>query len=216
MKKIDFVFYSYPIQEEFKDTALYKKAAGLGALINFDTYNNVLSISKVTDELIKATIDSHIEDTESKNYEEELPPFEGGLRIEKDDLSIDYQCCADLGDAVEWEKVISKKSQTWKQIWIGHPWIFYRYNGVNIELSEYYDDIPDDDDIQGKMTWSRGAFATELNQALADLEIFKERLYKVIDAGNYDNKEVLKRKLIFQQMVSNPHLQMGDTSSIYE
>ncbi|WP_298511516.1 hypothetical protein [uncultured Kordia sp.] len=196
MRKIHFVLYSYPIQEEFKDTTLYEKAIASGALISVNSYNNELLLSKVTDELVKATIDSHIEDTEPTNYEEELMSFEGGLRIEQDDTVIEYQCCTDLSDYTEWEKVISKKSQQWEQIWIGHPWIYYRYNGVNIEFSEYYDDTPNAEDIQTKMICSRGEFVNELQQALSELEMFKERLCKIIDNGNYDHKEVLKRKLM--------------------
>lgn len=61
LRKIEFILYSEPIQEEWNYTELYKKATKIGALIKVDKYNNELILSKVTDELIIATIKSHIE-----------------------------------------------------------------------------------------------------------------------------------------------------------
>ncbi|WP_336068323.1 hypothetical protein [Mesoflavibacter sp. CH_XMU1404-2] len=196
MRKIEFILYSEPIQEEWNYTELYKKATEIGALIKVDKYNNELILSKVTDELIVATIKAHIDEIEPKDYYDQVVPLDGGLRIENDDLIIEHQCCSELNDYLNWKKIISETTKKWKEIWIGHPSVFYRNIGSKIELSEYYETNPKDKDIETKMSFELSEFIGELEMALSDLDKFKERVYRIIDNGNYENKEVLKKALI--------------------
>jgi hypothetical protein len=193
---MEFTLYSNPIQEEFNYTELYKKATEIGALIKVDEFNNELILSKVTDELLKATIDTHIEEIKSENYLDQIVPFDGGLRIESESLIIEHQCCSELNDYQNWAKIISEKSQKWKEIWIGHPSVFYRIKENEIELSEYYDDSPKEKDILVKMVLNKSDFVNGLEKALSELETFKENVYRIVDNGNYVNKEVLKKALI--------------------
>jgi hypothetical protein len=196
LKKIEFILYSEPIQEEWNYTELYKKATEIGAIIKVDQYNNELILSKVTDELIVATIKSHIDEIEPKDYYDQIVPLDGGLRIEKDNQIIDHQCCSELNDYVNWKKITSEKTKKWKEIWIGHPSVFYRNKGNEIELSEYYETNPKDKDIKTKMSFEKTDFINELEKALSELEKFKKRVYRIIENGNYKNKEVLKKALI--------------------
>ena len=193
---LNFILYSQPIQEELNHTDLYKSTVKNGSLLKVDNYNNEVLISKVSDELIEKTIESHIDEIESNNYEEELVPLDGGLRIEHNDLIIEHQCCSELNDYQNWEKVLIERSNNWKEIWIGHPTIFYRLTDDKIEFSEYYDDNPASNDITTKMVFEKADFFDQLTQSLAELKSFKERVYQIIDNGNYENKEILKLGLI--------------------
>lgn len=159
-------------------------------------YNNELILSKVTDDLISATIDSHIRDIESENYYDQIVPLDGGLRIEIDNLIIEHQCCSELNDYLNWKKIISEKSKKWKEIWIGHPSVFYRIKGCKIEISEYYEGNPKDKEIKAKMTFENTDFINGLSNVLSELEEFKEKVYRIVENGNYKNKELLKKALI--------------------
>ncbi|CAM1344856.1 hypothetical protein [Tenacibaculum amylolyticum] len=196
MKKIEFILYSEPIQEEWNHTELYKKACEARALIKIDKFNNELILSKITNELISATINSHINGIEPKDYYDQITPFDGGLRILKDKLIIEHQCCSELNDYINWERIISEKSKKWEEIWIGHPSIFYRIVKDEIQLSEYYDNSPESKDIKVKMSFIQSEFINELEKALLELKKFKQKVYKIIEDGNYENKEVLKKALI--------------------
>ena len=196
MKKIQYTLYSQPVQEEWNDTELYKKAIEINALIKVDDYNNELILSRLTDDLIIATIESHIEEIESVDYYEQIVPLDGGLRIEKDNLIIEHQCCSELNDYQNWRKIITEKSKMWKEIWIGHPSIFYRDKGNEIELSEYYDYEPKVKEIKTKLTFNKSEFINGLERANSELEFFKQKVYRIIENGNYENKEVLKKALI--------------------
>lgn len=196
LRKIEYILYSEPIQEEFNDTELYKKATEINALIKIDMYNNELILSKITDDFIIATIESHIQEIEPKDYYDQIVPLDGGLRIEKDNLIIEHQCCSELNDYHNWKKITSEKSTKWKEIWIGHPSVFYRNKGNEIELSEYYENMPKDNETKTKMTFNETDFVNELKRANSELEMFKQKVYRIIENGNYENKEVLKKALI--------------------
>lgn len=196
MREIEYILYSEPIQEEWNYTELYKKATEINALIKVDNYNNELIISKLTDDLIIATIESHIEEIEPKDYNDQISPLDGGLRIEKDNLIIEHQCCSELNDYLNWKKIISEKSKKWKEVWIGHPSVFYRYKENKIELSEFYDNTPKDEDIKTKMRFNETDFKNEFERANSELEVFKQKVYRIVENGNYENKEVLKKALI--------------------
>ncbi|WP_299438221.1 hypothetical protein [uncultured Aquimarina sp.] len=193
---LNFILYSDPIQEEWNYMDLYKSAVKNGSLLKVDNYNNEVLISKISNELIEKTIESHIDEIESNNYEEELVPLDGGLRIEHNDLIIEHQCCSELNDYQNWEKVLIEQSNDWKEIWIGHPSVFYRLTDDKIEFSEYYDDNPASKDITTKMVFEKADFFDQLTQSLAELKSFKKRVYQIIDNGNYENKEILKVGLI--------------------
>lgn len=194
--KLEFLLYSNLIQEEHQSTELYKQTVTNGSLLKIDEYNNEVYISKITNELIIATINSHIKDTAPENYEDELLPLNGGLRIEHDDKIIEHQCCSELNDYHNWEDIITLESATWKEIWIGHPSIYYRIIDGRLELSEYYDANPDQSEIQTKMTFNKTEFIEKLNLELRQLHLFKDKVYRIIDQGDYENKEALKNLLI--------------------
>lgn len=97
---------------------------------------------------------------------------------------------------MNWKKVVSEKTKKWKEIWIGHPSVFYRNKGNEIELSEYYEKNPKDENIKTKMTFNISDFIIELEKALLELDEFKQRVYRIIENGKYQNKEVLKKALI--------------------
>ena len=193
---MEFTLYSQPIQKEFSYTELFKKASEIRALINVDEFNNELILSKVTDELLIATIDAHIEEIIPENYYDQIVPLDGGLRIEHENQMIEHQCCSELNDYKNWEKIISEKSKKWKEIWIGHPSVYYRMREDKIELSEYYEDSPKEENIVVKMVFNVSDFANGLEKALLELEVFKKQIYRIIDDGNYMNKEVLKISLM--------------------
>lgn len=61
-------------------------------------------------------------------------------------------CCGDLGNIAEWESIASKATEKWQDLWIGHPWVYYRRKGQGIQFSEYFDGNPDDlDTIESKL-----------------------------------------------------------------
>ncbi|KAA0126203.1 hypothetical protein FY557_18745 [Chryseobacterium sp. SN22] len=64
--------------------------------------------------------------------------FDGGIiMMENDKIRIEPKCCGDLGNITEWHKIFDDKTSDWTEMWIGHPWIFYRKQKAKVQFSEY-------------------------------------------------------------------------------
>lgn len=206
------VTYNFFPEEEYHNhfsKERYDKAVANNVLRTFDdyTYDNEVIIAKLTgdgsdtNDIIKAIIDDHIEEVMPENYIEELLPLDGGLKIEINEQIIEPQCCSDINDYHNWQKILAESLDSiknWQPLWIGHPHIFYRLNGNNIELSDYTDryEVEFADDVKVKICLDKVEFFQALEKALAQLQAFKQRIYQVIDNGDYQNKENLKKCLI--------------------
>jgi hypothetical protein len=194
--KIRFTIYSSLFDKWLNESELYRKAIYQNVLIDTNEYENELILAKLTPELIDPIIRNHIEDISPKDYDDKLMPFEGGLRIESRSEIIESQCCGDINDYKNWEKLMVKEISSWQDIWIGHPWIFYKFDQHSIFFSEYYDNAIDIDKIKIKLTLQKEKFKEALADELDNIKDFKIKLGRVIDQGNFENKETLKRTLI--------------------
>lgn len=194
--KLYFILYTDIIQEGLSETDSYRIAIDNNALIKVDEFNNELLISKLSDELIEKILKSHISDTESTDYEDDLTPLDGGLRIEFDKMTIDHQCCSELNDYKNWEKIIDAQTKEWNEIWIGHPSIYYRFDNDVIEISDYYDSNPKQEDIKTRLRLDKGEFLSKLEKSIVELNDFKRNLYRVVDIGDFKNKNILKGILL--------------------
>ncbi len=110
-------------------------------LIEEDSY--FVDIETIDDEnlkiILKIVFDDRDIDIEEENY---LMLFDGGILLKKDnELLLEPQCCADLEDIKNWEYIFKNSSSDWSQLWIGHPWIFYKKENGKIQFSDYTEDL---------------------------------------------------------------------------
>lgn len=75
-------------------------------------------------------------------------------------------------------------NQNWTQLWIGHPWIYYRRNGNLIEFSDYTElSLEEFKDIAPSFSVSENTFGEQLSiirQQHTSLELeFKKVLNKM-------------------------------------
>jgi len=193
-----FVIYSSIIQIGFEDTLAFKEALRTGAMIPTDKYNNELEISRVNDVLIDLIVKNHILDVDPNSYDSELLPIDGGLRIEFDNQDINHQCCSEINDFKNWEQILKDQSKIWKDIWIGHPWIYYKVDKELIYFSEYYDNNMDQNDIKTMFAIDKNDFFTKLIVQFNELYKFRDKLEKVISNGDFQNKKILIEKLMIK------------------
>lgn len=110
-------------------------------LIEEDSY--FVDIETIDDKnlkiILKIVFDDRDIDIEEENY---LMLFDGGILLKKDnELLLEPQCCADLEDIKNWEYIFENSSSDWSQLWIGHPWIFYKKENGKIQFSDYTEDL---------------------------------------------------------------------------
>jgi hypothetical protein len=49
-----------------------------------------------------------------------------------------------MGNIKGWEDLLKNESTRWTELWIGHPWVYYRRNNECVEFSEYTESTPKD------------------------------------------------------------------------
>ncbi len=69
------------------------------------------------------------------------PVLGGGLALRciASDLLIAPTCCADLGDAKNWKTAADYREVEWQMLWIGHPWLAFRFQAPWLVLSELHE-----------------------------------------------------------------------------
>lgn len=146
------------------------------------------------------------------------PSFYGGVMMTSNDrIMICSQCCVGLQDHREWRDL--EPSGSFKRIWIGHPWIYYKvkgdkilftrliekelngetwrhYNSADNSLLRDFSDFEakpqeDIDDRDLKYSVDHSVFKRAVEDLEKQLNTFKSRIEKIlIEAGMKNAAEV--------------------------
>ncbi|MDM1556279.1 hypothetical protein HX126_17065 [Chryseobacterium indologenes] len=155
--------------------------------------SNLVNIENIDDESLETIVVAKLTEVEFDDPDERgfVLSFDGGIVLKKDDeVLIQPSCCGDLENIENWEKVIEDRSSGWGEIWIGHPWIFYkRKNGV-ISFSDYTEaNINDVKDVKTKFDIEESEFKDELDKVIYHQIHFKNRISDILKKMNIDNAE---------------------------
>lgn len=100
----------------------------------------LVDINSIKKSELKEILKSELKEIELDDFEEQVGRICGGIVIKiKNKFPIEPTCCGDIGNLYEWEEIFENSDTNWKQLWIGHPWIFYRKANNEIEFSDYYE-----------------------------------------------------------------------------
>jgi len=100
----------------------------------------LVDITSIGNRELEEIIKNELKEVDLNDYEEQVGRICGGIVIKnKNEFPIEPTCCGDIGNIQEWKTSIEEGTENWKQLWIGHPWIFYRKVNDKIELSDYYE-----------------------------------------------------------------------------
>ncbi|MFP3598370.1 hypothetical protein [Chryseobacterium sp. SIMBA_029] len=98
-----------------------------------------VDIENVDDENLKIILKVVFEDSEIEGTDF-LALFNGGLILmENNEILIEPTCCSDLENLRDWQYIFENNSSGWSQLWIGHPWVFYKKENGMIQFSNYSD-----------------------------------------------------------------------------
>lgn len=101
--------------------------------------SHFVDIETVDDENLKIILKIIFKNVETED-EGYLMFFNGGLILKKDgEILLEPTCCVDLADLKEWEYIFENNSSEWSQLWIGHPYVFYRRHEGKVQFSDYTD-----------------------------------------------------------------------------
>jgi len=185
--------------ESLKDNAdALAEAIRCSALMENERGEVELLLTRLSDRLLELFILGHISGVDPEHYEEKITPLDGGLRIEEAGEVIEHQCCSEFDDYKCWEFILERQDSSWSEIWIGHPWIYYRIDGPLIYLSDYCELTPIS--MVFRFAFDKETFFAMLRARLYEAQIFKRRLQKLVQQGSFQNKEGLLNSLVHLQL----------------
>lgn len=146
------------------------------ALMENERGDPELLLSQISDWLLDLFTHVHTAGTEAEHYEKEIPPLYGGLRVEEVGSVIEHQYCSAFDDYMIWAFILDKQATEWTEVWIGHPWIYYRIDGPFIYLSDYCENIPKS--AECRFAFDKNDFLSVLRTRVNEAQVFKDRLNK--------------------------------------
>ena len=100
----------------------------------------LVNVNSIKNSELKEILKNELKEVELDDYEEQVGKICGGIVIKTGgEIRIEPTCCGDIGNLHSWEKIFENMNQDWRQLWIGHPWVFYRVENEMVEFSDYYE-----------------------------------------------------------------------------
>ncbi|PIF44382.1 hypothetical protein CLU96_1348 [Chryseobacterium sp. 52] len=168
------------------------------SILDFD-FNTISKGSYLVD--IESVDDRNLEiilqGIEFDEFEDEILPFDGGIALMEDNKALLLPtCCGDIGNIQEWKKILEDKTQEWNDLWIGHPWVFYKKNKGKIQFSDYSDEnLKDITDIKSMIEIDELELKTELMKAEQQQINFQNRISKTLEKLKIENFDKISQSL---------------------
>jgi hypothetical protein len=155
---------------------------GLGSLRSIRDGSFLVDINSISEEELFLIVKKELENIDPDEFGEQIEHLCGGVVIEAENqIIIEPSCCGDLDNLSGWENIFSAEPSVWQQLWIGHPWIFYRRFNDMVELSEYTDlNLEDFRDIRAIHTLSENELAEEVRKARQIQDNFTEKVRSIL------------------------------------
>lgn len=141
-----------------------------------------VDITKIKDSELETIVRTELKDVDLSDYKNHIGCLNGGIVIkEKGKVVIEPTCCSDLSDLFNWEEIGKTTLDKWTQLWIGHPWVFYKKNNDTILFSDYTEDnLEDFKEIPVKYKLSVQELMAEIKLIKEDYNVFEKRVYNVL------------------------------------
>lgn len=188
---IDFTIYSPRFQEWTGAGWILKKLKD--KIHKTDEYNNELSIKDFDNELISLIVEDYVNALNESDNENIRTSFDAGFQLITENIRIGYKCCGEFCNYKNWEKILIEKNSTWTEIWIGHPWIYYRFEKGVIVFSDYTEDPKT---IKELVRFDFKEFEISLQDWLKEINRFKRSIRAYFDSRYSDKADYYYNKMI--------------------
>ena len=167
----------------------------LGNLKAIKKGSYLVDIEIINENELEEILKKELKDVELEDFEEQVGRLCGGIVVSENNMPlIEPTCCGDIGNIKEWESIFEKESKNWTQLWIGHPWIFYKKDNKIIEFSNYTDsNLEDFKDIITVIELSEIEVKTELKKIRKQQNNFECRIRKTLDKMGILNSERISK-----------------------
>lgn len=142
----------------------------------------LVEMNNIGDAELKTILKKELEEIDLPDFKEYVGQIIGGIVIiENDKIIIEPTCCGDISDIQNWKEIENAELEKWNQLWLGHPWIFYKRTKNHIAFSDYTDyNLEDFKDISEKHRFSEQELLSEI-KLNRNIQIeFENRISKIL------------------------------------
>jgi len=142
---IEFSPYSYNLKDhkspDYTDSNdvwynYWKNCLADSGIVNIDPIDKrswLVDIDTIDDQALTIFVQKTFEEGDYDSIEKNI--YGGIVLFQDNEIVLSTNCCGDLSNLSEWENIFIPKSEEWKMLWIGHPFVYYRYANNYIEFS---------------------------------------------------------------------------------
>lgn len=143
----------------------------------------LVDIETIHEHALEEIIKNHLKEVEPDDFEDQTGRLSGGIVVKMDDrFLIEPTCCGDIGNIKEWENMLENGSPDWTQLWIGHPWVFYKKFNQMIEFSAYTEsELKDFKDMTAVIELPETDLRMKLNQLRKQQNDFESRIRNMLN-----------------------------------
>lgn len=157
--------------------------------------SDLVDINSIKNFELKEILKKELSDVDLDDYEEQVGIICGGIVLKAGaEFLIEPSCCGDIGNLSEWEVIFVEPSHDWKQLWIGHPWVYYRMVKDEIEFSDYYEvNIDDVANVKSIFMVSREELKNKIGVIRQEQNYFEIRIQNLLqEMGVKNSKRIAK------------------------
>lgn len=155
----------------------------------------LVDIQTINDTELATILENELKDVELWDFEEQVGRINGGIVLEDNNITyIEPSCCGDIGDINGWESIFENGLNQWHQLWIGHPWVYYRKDNGIISFSNYTESNPEhDENIDILFRLPVSDLQMELRKIREQQNKLELRIRKALDKMGIANAEQISK-----------------------
>lgn len=163
--------------------------------IQKDSY--LVDIEAIDDENLQIILEINLQEIDCEKFEDEMVAFDGGIVLKDDSqVLITPTCCGNIGNINEWQRILDNKTSDWSEMWIGHPWIFYRKENGKVQFSDYSDvNLSEFIHIKAIFEIDESELKNELEKVKQHQTNFKNRISNILHKMNIKNAEKISKRM---------------------
>jgi hypothetical protein len=134
--------YEYPQKSREQDPEgwelYWRRSLADSGITDIDSLSGsgFVPIENLSQDVLRIYLSKWLVNLEEDYSLEYVSPIIGGYVLKSlNDVLLWPQCCGDLSNITEWEKVLNCKSSQWIEIWVGHPCVSARFENNLLFIS---------------------------------------------------------------------------------
>ena len=157
----------------------------------------LVDVNDIKDRELKIILEKELYDIDLSDYKEYVGEIIGGVVVKNNNrVIIEPSCCGGLSDIKSWEEIRNIQQNIWTQLWIGHPWLFYKK--IMVIFYSLFSDYNLDDfkDISAKHILPEHILLDEIKTIRICIDRFEKQISKVLKEMSIDNANEIAKLMV--------------------